>query len=239
MSRQDTIKKIQDLRNLAKNSASTLEEAATAARIAERLIQANSIAEAELEAKTGCTELPIEDALAMTDWKQRQTAWQNSLLCVLADAYDCEGLIKRGWDGSCGFYAIGRPTDLATMRYQYAYFTVELTRLANALAPAYLERGSGKHWHKSFYLGAVSAIKSSLVSAKAEVRAQASSTALVVLNQHAMEAANKLHELYPRLRTTKRIDNIDPSAYAMGRQAGAGLQQRPALDSGPKGYLGK
>jgi len=238
MTRQNTIDKIQKLRALAENKAASLNEAATAARLAEKIIQENQIEEAELEISVGSHEDAIEDPTAMSDWNQKQTVWQSSLLMTLCDSYNCEGLLKRK-GGKCGFYAIGRPSDLSTVRYQYAFFTLELTRLANMLAPAYLERGSGKHWHKSFYLGAVSAIRSALVSAKAEVRAQASSTALVVLNQHAMEAANKLHELYPRLRTTKRIDNIDPSAYAMGRQAGAGLQQRPALDSGPKGYLGK
>lgn len=238
MNRPELIDKIQKLRSLA-NSNSSLEEAASAARIAEKLIQANSIDEAELEAKTGSSEFPIEDPDPFTDWKLRQTVWQSSLLVALATAYDCKGILKDGVDGSYGFYAVGRPSALATLRYQYSYFRLELTRLANALAPSYLRAGSGKTWYKSFFLGAVSAIKASLVSAKTEVRSQASSSALIVLNQHAIEAANKFKELYPRTHKTQSANNIDPQAYAMGKQAGAGLQQKPALAQGVRGYLGK
>lgn len=235
MERESLIERVQKLRALS--TSSNLHEAAAAASIAEKLIQEHCLAEAELEIVQGSQEKAHEDGMPLTDWDQRQTIWQNILLTHLCKAYNCEGLPKWGKDGRVGYYAIGRPSDIATMRYQYTFFTIELTRLAHLLAPSYLRRGEGKRWHNSFYLGGVSAIGESLRKTKHEVRAQANSSALAVVDQHAADALALKKEKYPKCRTVTYNNSIDGDAYRLGKQAGSGLSPKPGLGSGIRGLL--
>jgi hypothetical protein len=235
MERESVIDKVRKLRNLS--TSSNLNEAATAARLAEKLIQEHCLAEAELEITEGSNEVTIEDGIAVTDWNQRQTRWQNVMLTYLTQAYACEGVLRYNADRKLGFYCIGRPSDIATVRYQYAYFAVELVRLANLLAPRDLNRGEGKHWHNSFYLGAVQAIGESLAAAKKEVRAQASSSALAIVDKHADDAAALMKHKYPSSRSVSFKSNIDADAWRTGHQAGSTLQSKPGLGSGVRGLL--
>lgn len=240
MSRESIIDKVRKLRSLADNNKS-LEEAATAARLAEELLQKHAIEEAELEITLGSSEQVEEDQTALTDWKQKQTVWQNVLLTHLCKAYSCEGVLK--WKGSnLGFYAIGRPSDLQTLRYQYSYFVLELTRLASYLAPPTLGRGSGKTWHKSFYLGATRAIGDALATSKETIKATANSQALSIIDQHAQQALDLRRKLYPTSKgemEIKQKSGLDRNAYELGKQAGNNLRAKPGLNEGVKGLLSR
>jgi hypothetical protein len=238
MKRDELIKKVQALRALAGDSASSLAEAATAARLAEQIIQKNALEEAEFEVTNGEQEAVGNDTSPIEEWGQRQTVWQSSLLLHLSHAYGCEGIISHR-NGKLGFYAVGRPTDIATMRYQYAYFHLELTRLAHLLAPRGLSRGDGKNWFNSFYLGAVKAIGESLETTKEEVQSQASQAALAVIDKRMDDVHNLYRKLYPNARLVKRYSRWRRDAYAMGQQAGAGLKTKPELNTGFRGLLGQ
>lgn len=238
MSRENIIDKIKKLRNLAENKASSVDEAATAARLAEEILQKHQIEEAELEITLGSSEQVMEDTTSLTDWKQRQTVWQNILLVHLCKAYNCEGVVKHV-GSNLGFFAIGRPSDLATLRYQYSYFVLELTRLASALAPNDLGRGSGKTWHKSFYLGATRAIGDALDAVREEVKATASSSALAVINQHALDATALNRKLYPKNKVKQITTNFDCEAFELGKQAGSNLRAKPALATQNTRLLGQ
>lgn len=235
MERESIIERVKRLRALS--TSSNLNEAATAASIAEKLIQEHSLAEAELEISQGSQEKTHEDGIPLTNWDQRQTVWHNILLTHLCKAYNCEGVLKFSKEGKVGYYAIGRPSDIDTMRYQYTFFVVELTRLAHLLAPDYLRRGEGKRWHNSFYLGGVAAIGESLKKTRQEVRAQANSSALTVVDQHTADALALKKEKYPKSRTVQFDNNIDGDAYRMGKQAGSGLSPKPGLGPGVRGLL--
>lgn len=239
MNRTDLIKKVQALRNLAGNSASTLEEAETAARLAEDLIQKHSLEEAEFEFANGSQEEVSEDGVPISSWNQKQVVWHNILLTALVHAYDCEGIMSYR-DGKLGYYAIGRTSNVATVRYQFAYFVLELTRLAHLLAPDDLKRGSGKTWHNSFYRGAVSALLLSLKKVKQEVRSSANSSALAVFDKNAMELKRFMQQRHPNQRVvSKPLNAHDPNAFRLGQQAASGLQSKPSLNSGFRGLLGK
>lgn len=237
MERENIIEKIRALRALAQDKSATLEEAATAARMAELLIQKHSLAEAELGGIKNVHDPIVDDATPLTNWGKRQTAWQNILIHGLAKAYNCESIFKWNEKGSPGIYAIGRKSDVELLRYQYAFFVVELTRLANALAPKTLTRGHGKTWHNSFYRGGVRAILDSLKQAKQEVRVQASSSALVFIDQHMQAIEVFKTQKYPNSKTVKMGGNLDPDAYRQGMQAGANLNPKPGLGPGVKGLL--
>jgi len=238
MNREDLIKKVQALRALAGNSASTLEEAETAASLAENIIQKNSLDEAEFEIANGSQEQVHEDGTPLTDWGQRQNVWQNILLTGLSEAYDCQGFLKSNGN-NLGYYAVGRPSDISTMRYQFAFFHLEITRLAQILAPNNLQRGSGKHWYNSFYLGAVHAIVQSLKKVKQEVQAQANPAALAIIYKHADDAADWMKVYHPEMRSVRHKHPVNRDAYNLGKQAGSGLNAKPGLNSGFRGLLGQ
>ena len=237
MDRENIIEKVRKLRTLAENAAATIDEAAAAARAAELLIQKHALEEAELGAVSKeLLEAIIEDGNPLTDWGQRQKVWQNVLLHALAENYNCSNVLKNK-DGNLNIFTIGRPSDIAVMRYQFAYFVLELTRLAQLLAPKDLRRGSGKTWHNSFYHGAVNAIITSLKAARKEARQTASSTALVFIDHHKAEVEALKAKLYPWSRTKQMGGSFNPDAYRMGQQAGGGLQAKPALAPGVRGLL--
>lgn len=238
MERENIIEKVRALRNLAENKSATIEEAATAARMAELIIQKHALAEAELlvNDSNDAKEEIIEDSAPLTDWKKRATNWQGSLIKGLSDIYGCEVLILYK-NGTPNVYAIGRKSDIEMLRYQYTFFMVELIRLANNLAPNNLGRGSGKTWYNSFYRGGISSIIESLRAAKKEVRQQASSSALVFIDQKAKEIQEFMKKSHPHLRTKSSYSNIDPDAYNKGKQAGANLNPKPGLAPGVKGLL--
>ena len=195
------------------------------------------MAETELDAIRVNAEPIMDDEAPLTDWGQRQTVWQNILIHGLAKAYNCESVFRWSKTGNPGIYAIGRASDVALLRYQYSFFVLELTRLAHALAPKTLTRGEGKTWHNSFYRGAVHAILESLKTAKAEVRAQANSAALVIIDQHMKAIEAFKAQKYPSSKTTQFGGNIDPDAYKTGLQAGANLNPKPGLGPGVRGLL--
>jgi len=235
MDRESIIKQINALRALSQDKSATVAEAAAAARAAETLIQRHALAEAELGI-TSATEGIIDDNNPITDWDQRQTVWQNVLLSALAKAYECEVVFK--WqDGRVNMFGLGRPSDIAIMRYQYAFFTIEIARLSHLLAPGDLTRGQGKHWHNSFYRGAVSSIAEALKSVKQEVRSQASSTALVFIDQHARSLAAFKSKAYPHSRTKQMGVRVNREAYSMGQMAGSNLNPKPGLPPGVRGLL--
>jgi len=72
MNHAELIEKVRKLRALADN-AGTIAEAATAAAMAEAIIQKYAIEEAELELTLGSQEQVHEDQVALTCLKQRQT----------------------------------------------------------------------------------------------------------------------------------------------------------------------
>jgi len=237
MDRENIIDKVRKLRALSEDKAASIEEAASAARAAELLIQKHALEEAELGAITQeLLEAIIDDPNPLTDWDKRQKVWQNVLLHALAENYNCSNVLKHK-DGRLNLFTIGRPSDIAVMRYQFAYFVLELSRLAQLLAPSTLRRGSGKTWHNSFYHGAVDAIISSMKEARQEVRQQASSAALMVVDQRMEDVLALKQKLYPWSRTTSTSRRLDPNAYRLGQQAGSGLQAKPALAPGVRGLL--
>lgn len=238
MERESIIKKVQALRAQSKDKAVTVEEAATFARLAELLIQKYTLEEADLESVRVTREEIGDDESPLTDWDQREVMWQNILIHNLCKAYNCTSIIKWSTQNKIGMYAIGRKSDIELLRYQYAFFTVELVRLAHLMAPKDLKRGSGKTWYNSFYRGAVHAIVLSLESAKKEVRAQATSSSLIVVDSHIRALSAYRENKYGRMGGSKSIGgNIDPDAYAAGMQAGSNLNAKPGLAPGVRGLL--
>lgn len=219
----EILDKIRKLRALA--TSSNVHEAAAAARAAERLIQEHEIAEAELLEER---DEPVESEQVAT-FGSRIPAWRSYLLSSLAQQYGCSyvRLVRRLGRTEQVYRAFGRRADLATLIYQYAFFVLEIDRLATAHA-----RGKSRTWGRSFRLGAVVAIAQALRAARDEVRASASSSALVALDRRALAADDAVARAYPDLRTArKRPTEVDGCAFRAGHRAGSSLHQRSALSA--------
>ena len=224
------VDKIRKLRALA--SSANLNEAAAAAAAAERLIQEHNLAEAEIAASGEAPADERVEAEEIGTFKGKLATWQSNLVVHLMMAYQCSGYWQRtrrnGVIVGYRFVAYGRPSDLATFRYQAAFYALEIERLAQESG-----QGRGRRFLNSFRLGAVRAIGEALAAVRAEVKLAATTTALAVVDQRAEEAKRRRDEENgDLLNGRKRPSQVDREAYQAGREAGSLINQRAALGEG-------
>jgi hypothetical protein len=229
---QAIIDKVRKLRQLAQSS--TANEAANAAAAAERLIQEHRIAEAELESDTEENIAPITDYLVEPGTSA--ISWRSQLITALCRAYSCAvwQASKRdetSYRTKLAWGVVGTPADVETVRYQYAYLTTEIVRLA-ASHPIKLK---GKREFNSFYLGACAGIRNAMSVATKAAREQAvaslsTSTALLRLDERLERAKAALPK---DLRSKGSFRSaISGDAYEAGRSAGASIHQGARLGHG-------
>lgn len=230
--RESIVDRIRKLRVLA-NDPNSLEEATTAAKLVEQLIQKYQVDEAELIFQEGETETPKLDDEPVETFGKRQNVWKNVLSLQLAKLYNCTTVFQRK-SGSLGLYIIGRPSDIEIVKYNYAYLSLQITRLAEKLQPDNLFRGAAKGWRNSFYLGAVDSILATMEQEKQVSREQATSNALVVIDRHYNETMALQKKLFPSASEHGFNSRVDGNAYNVGYEAGKGLQSKPSLPGGPK-----
>lgn len=230
--RETILDRIRKLRALSADP-NNLNEATTAAKIAEELLQKHQIAEAELILEEGEKEEPKLDDNPVETFGQRQNVWKNILSLQLAKAYNCTTVWQRK-GGVLGLYVIGRPSDIEIVKYNYAYLSLQIVRLAELNQPSGLYKGAAKGWRNSFYLGATNAIISALEEEKEKVRAESNSSALAVVDKHMAESNALASKLFPNARESSFNSNINRDAYNKGFEAGQGLQSKPSLPAGNK-----
>lgn len=227
MNIQNIIEKVRKLRALA--TSDNVNEAAAAAAAAERLIQEHALSEVQLVEEA---ERPVDGGSLMS-FGSRTPRWMSGLLAGLAKQYRCACWIDARM-GEKTFRAVGTPSDLEILRYQSAYFTSEITRLAERQG-----KGKGKTWRNSFCLGAVTAVLEAMREANTQARAAATSSALVRVDQAAADALAFRDSLVPNLRAQSASRRrIDFNAYTAGKKAGANLNQRTQLSGTGARLLG-
>lgn len=192
MSNADTIPninaildKVRKLRELAARSTS-LAESATAAAQADAIIQRYRLSEADVEA-AGAAPTEAIDSPEEPLWSggKRTDTVAMRLSAVLAEHYGCVSYGQRTYvDGrteSVVLRLAGRASDVAIVRYMFAWLRAEIERLAQC------EAGPAR---PSFRHGAVSGIKAAFTaSMRATVAAQTQSGAgAMVLSSRAAEA---------------------------------------------------
>jgi hypothetical protein len=240
MTFDEALAKVAKLRALSQSSNAN--EAAAAAAAADRIMQQYRIETAQVEAMGAREDFPddpITDEKHTNLWGDRIVHWQVQLMSALARQYSCKIVLGvRAFDGTHwkqGVHAFGRKSDLAIVRFQYAYLVVEVARLCDLNG-----KGKGRAWRNSYCMGAVQGIRDAMYQAKVEETATATSTALVLLDERVKLATAAQHSTYPKLGKARTGGSVrDHGAFAQGRRDGSGISQRSALPGRAQRLLDK
>lgn len=228
------IDKIQKL--LALSTSSNVNEAATAAALAQELMTRHQIEVADIEfhtSKGGDVQVENEELTR----EKSYIPWKVSLAAGLAKANGCSVYTQNVYPGSSikkmiATRFIGTSSSISVVRYMYAYLVREIDRLA-----AENREGHDRIWLKSFRLGAVASITTRLIQASKEVVKEATPGALVVIDKTASKVEEACKAL--NLKQGKQIKTQDYSGFQEGVKAGrtVNLSVGKPLSKGSSGEL--
>jgi hypothetical protein len=230
---QRVLERIQKLRAL--EGSPNVHEAATAAALADKLIQQHKLAEAELEAGTGERAERPDEAPDPLLQERRATTWKWRLACGLASHYDVavyrqstlgapltlDAAVPPARSGMLSaLRMVGRPSDLAALRWMFAWLSTEIEQLANRDGV-----GRGRRWGNAFRIGAVSTVVIALAQSKAALPHGGSGTgAAIILAQRGEQADRRMRELHPDLGATSRLGSAtDAHGFEAGQLAGQSI----------------
>jgi hypothetical protein len=228
------IDKIRKLLSLSKSSNAN--EAAAAAAAAQRLMTEHQIAEAELECGEQHERATLaDDPIDTFGWQT--PLWKEQLLGSLVQLNGCMSWKQSRWEnGTCvrKVQIVGRPSDVATVRYLYAWLTVEIERLAQRDA-----KGRGRSYANSYRVGAVTGCVSAMRIADRQARQTAPSAALVRLDAREEEARTVAAQLELDIKKARPAAfERDEEAYRAGVRAGAQLHTGAKLGEAGARLLG-
>ncbi len=170
---QSVLDKVRKLRALSKSTNAN--EAAAAARAADKLIQQYRIDEAQIAQGDVERDLyPIESFGTRTE-----ISWQLVLIVALSDDHGCVSFTGTLKDGTKHVWLVGRRTDTALVRVMYEWLRDEVERLAQEYADGQRARLSRGEWMdgplhavtESYRLGAVRGCVLAMRSGAEELRA--------------------------------------------------------------------
>jgi len=234
MANSDVISKINNLLNKTVANGCSVEESATAAKLAQRLLTKHRLTMADLV--TGDSDEEISNDFAPLYEGQRMSTWKNALALAVAKANGCKVFINtaiRYGKKNVSARLIGRESDVAVVRYFFAYLEREIDRLTKgALANGTL---SGKGQSNSFRLGAVQAINERLSEGREDARQEAREsgyTALVRVDNWDNEVERWAAENMRLGQTKAQRSRVDYGAYAKGQRAGRSVSLNKGIGSG-------
>lgn len=215
-------------RLLALSQSSNVHEAAAAMAAAAKLMAEHDVAEAELESSPELEEAPELQTL-IDDSGARLSYWKAALSHMLVKAHDCRGFTTWTLDNKRVYRIAGRPSQIATVRYLYAWLVLEITRLTE------VSGFKGVTSRNSFRIGAVDALREGMFKAREKVRKTASGAALVRID----EAAERIAAILPQLRNTSGRLRVDRNAREAGRRAGESIHGGASLGAQATRLLGR
>jgi len=232
MSLQNIIEKIQKLRNLS--SSPNIHEAHTAAAMAEKLIAEYQLTEAQLTADNQMS-APIIEAQTFLYETGKVVQWKSRLALLLANhygvyIYNSVGFSEKGRK-TTNYAMVGRESDIAILQYQFEYLIRTIEMLGGMACPS--EKRGVSVERNNWCLGAVDGFMEKLDAEKKASRQNATSAALVVLdNKHreAMQWAHNKHSL-TRSRQTS-YGSKDREAYERGKMVGGNIQVNAGMNGG-------
>lgn len=243
----EVLEKIKKLLRLAQSDNPN--EAALAAAKAQELMDRHQIQAAMLDEKGA--EEPDEDIVhfsdrddALDDLGGRRAVWKGSLASTISEHNACVAY----YSGS-RIVMVGRPTDVAAVRYLYVYAVKAIEDLVKKQGA-----GHGRTWYNNYRQGCVKAISEKLWAqrqatykeVRSEAKASGGGAALVKVENAITRFDEKKLETK---RWTKKHLNLrsggrsysrhDHDAFSRGKRDGASINMGggPALGSGTRGQL--
>jgi hypothetical protein len=215
--------KIRALRALA--ASANVHEAAAAAAAATRLLLEHDLAETELANSDDSAEVPERAATPLDTYGRAVPRWRSSLANLLMRVHGCAGWLESSAnDGGHRMVIVGRKTDVETVRYLLAWLVMEIEHLTDAHG-----KRMGRTWRNSYRWGAVAGIREQLDAVKDDVRACASSAALVVFDARQRALATLLP--VDLQSCARAAPPRDAHAYAAGKRAGRVMHVGKSIDS--------
>lgn len=233
MADERVIEKIQKLLALAQSD--NVNEAATAAAQAQRLMTKHQLEMADLEAATPGATDPIADEAIEQD--KSFIPWKASLAAGVARANGCATYNQHLYDAKRQVAVVtryvGPKSSLDTVAYMYRYLVREIDRLAAAARGPDVDRT----WLRDFRLGAVAEVTTRLLKAAEAAKVGATGSVLAVVDRKAEGVRTAMASL--GLKKGAAPTMSDQDAFQAGRIAGASvnISTGPALDSGAVGQL--
>lgn len=222
--------KIRALRALAQSA--NVNEAAAAAAQADALIQKYRLDSATVDGVAAepaeeCSRDPEPVDVQAVGGKNR-IRWRGALLTILARHYSCVAITEPRQYVVQSF-VIGCPSDVAIVRYMFAWSSAEIVRLSQVWDVGEMRR--------SFCEGAVAGFREALAASKVKAEVGHDKAALV-LRDRAAAALALLDKLYPDRGRGRATSSGNAWAYAHGVAAGKGMNRPTGLPSPGSRLLG-
>lgn len=243
MSHTPIIETIARLLRLAEGQGATPAEAANAAAHAARLMAANRIERADVDAhghdSTPTTAEPIRTEADPLYIGAQAAVWIGQLAAGIALTQNCRVYWSRR-NGLQRLVIIGRASDVAVTRYLFSYTRREIDRLCDEAVAQYLIE-NGRTPRNNFRMGAVQEVCSRLQDAQREAATAyaryhsnaVTSTALARVEADGTAVETYMRKTVPNLRTRyASATRLDQDAHEMGREAGRGIALNRGLESG-------
>lgn len=221
------LKKIEKLLALAESS--NINEAASAAAMAQELMDRYNLSTADLSnGKEDDDPSKAVDDFELMDTGARWNRYKEALAMMLAEHNHCVLYIntthkrannKRGWKKARVLRLVGTQSDAQACTYMFYHLKGEITRLAKQVGG-----GLGPRWLMDFRLGAIATIRKRLKEMREDLirDMQVSSTALVKFDERMANADAWAEEnLGLEPSKSRNVPKRDWSAFDLGQAAGA------------------
>lgn len=223
--------KVQKLLRLGESSNAN--EAALAMSMAQDILDRHNLTMGDVDSLRPEQVEEIGDMVELTDLGQRAAKWKKYLAGILATHNHCVvyGTYR---ERKQVLRLIGRETDVQAVRYLYAYLESEIQRLCKRDC-----RGMGANYANNWRYGFVAQVAQRLREARADLRAQTTTTALAKFDDRLTAVDRWTRRNMSLRRERNRVDpaNGNAAARAQGREAGANVslgRNSGTIGAGPK-----
>lgn len=203
------IEKIKKILALAHDPAATPDEAATAAAMAQKLMQQHQLEEADLVEKGQIKLDPISYEIFYNS--ARVDTWIQNLANSLAPAFCCVVLLSPGR----GLGLVGRPDNREAFKFTFDYLKGVIHDMAQRTCPKTVH---GRRWTNSYGVGCAVKIYQRVKEERAALKAAADAmdgNAIILVKEEAL-----VHDYIAKQMDTKKGQksqaDFDPNGYRQG-----------------------
>lgn len=217
LNNEQTLDKIRKLLRLGESNNEN--ESAAAIAAAQKLMDKHNISEMMLNINKPDTEQITDERDPLWKGKHSRSQWRSRLASILANANSCKIYLKVP-----DIHVVGRPSDISSVRYLFAYCEREIERLSSRYK-------NGKSWANNYKMGICDAIESKLKEARTEARNElmlergsAAGAAIVRIDNRDVEVVRWMQN-HLRLGKGKTFgrNQHDASARAVGQRDGSNI----------------